>query len=160
MGGDPSKGRRRVLILLAVPRRRVDADQFQSVPTRCPRAFACDSSELQQAEKLIERGFDALILVGENRHAELGALLRNNDTLCVNTFVYNPSTHGTCIGPDNRKALYRLTSYLADLGHRCFGVVAQSTENKDRAQARLKGIRDALAERALAIRAEHFAEGL
>jgi LacI family transcriptional regulator len=115
--------------------------------------------ELSQAQKLIERGVDALILVGEKHHAELEALLRNHDILCVNTFVYNPSTHGTCIGPDNRKALDRLTSYLADLGHRRFGVVAQSTENNDRAQARLQGIRDALAERSLAIRAEHFAEG-
>ena len=115
--------------------------------------------ELHQAKKLIERGVDALILVGENHHAELEALLRNNDILCVNTFVYNPSTHGTCIGPDNRKALYRLTSYLADLGHRRFGVVAQSTENNDRAQARLQGIRDALAERSLSIRPKHFAAG-
>jgi len=115
--------------------------------------------ELHQAQKLMERGVDALILVGENHRAELEALLRNNDILCVNTFVYNPSTHGTCIGPDNRKALYRLTSYLADLGHRRFAVVAQSTENNDRAQARLQGIRDALAKRGLAIRPEHFAEG-
>ena len=35
--------------------------------------------EPQQAQKLIERGVDALIPVGENHHAELGALLRKND---------------------------------------------------------------------------------
>jgi len=115
--------------------------------------------ELHQATKLIERGVDALILVGENHQAELEALLQNNDILCVNTFVYNPSTHGTCIGPDNRKALYRLTNYLADLGHRRFAVLAQSAENNHRAEARLQGIRDALAEHALSIRAEHFVEG-
>ncbi|MBI3513236.1 MAG: LacI family DNA-binding transcriptional regulator [Proteobacteria bacterium] len=115
--------------------------------------------ELQQAQKLLERGVDALILVGETHHAALPALLRNNAVLCVNTFVYNPSTHGTCIGPDNRKALYRLTTYLAELGHRRFGVVAQSTENNDRARTRLQGIHDALAERSLAIRPGHFAEG-
>ena len=37
--------------------------------------------------------------------------------------------------------------------------MAQSTENNDRAQARLQGIRDALAERSLAIRPKHFAAG-
>jgi LacI family transcriptional regulator len=115
--------------------------------------------ELQQAQKLLERGVDALVLVGETHHPELPALLRNNDVLYVNTFIYSPSTHGTCIGPDNRKALYRLTNYLAELGHRRFGIVAQSTENNDRAQARLQGIRDALAERSLAVEPDHFAEG-
>jgi len=77
----------------------------------------------------------------------------------VNSFVYNPKTHGTCIGPDNRKALYRLTKYLIDLGHRRFGLVAQSTLNNDRAQARLQGVHDALAERGMAIQPSHFAEG-
>ena len=77
----------------------------------------------------------------------------------VNTFVYNPATHGTCVGPDNRKALHKLTSYLIDLGHKSFGVVAQSTENNDRAQARLQGIRDALAEKSIAIQPRHFAQG-
>ena len=31
----------------------------------------------------------------------------------VNTFVYDPQTHGTCVGPDNRKALMSMTDYLA-----------------------------------------------
>ena len=79
--------------------------------------------------------------------------------LYVNTFFYNPRTHGTCIGPDNHKATYRLTSYLAELGHRRFGLIAQSTVNNDRAQARLQGVRDALAERGIAIHPSHFAEG-
>jgi LacI family transcriptional regulator len=115
--------------------------------------------EYQQVRKLIERGVDALLLVGEAHHADLAELLAKNRIPYVNTFVYNPDTHGTCVGPDNRKALHKLTSYLTDLGHRSFGVVAQSTDNNDRAQARLQGVRDALAEKSIAIQPRHFAQG-
>lgn len=115
--------------------------------------------EYQQVRKLIERGVDALLLVGEAHHGDLSELLEKTRIPYVNTFVYNPATHGTCVGPDNRKALHKLTSYLIDLGHKGFGVVAQSTENNDRAQARLQGIRDALAEKSIAIQPRHFAQG-
>jgi LacI family transcriptional regulator len=115
--------------------------------------------EYQQVRKLIERGVDALLLVGEAHHADLSELLTKNRIPYVNTFVYNPTTHGTCVGPDNRKALHRLTDYLIGLGHKSFGVVAQSTDNNDRAQARLQGIRDALAEKSIAIQPRHFAQG-
>jgi LacI family transcriptional regulator len=117
------------------------------------------NQEYQQVRKLIERGVDALLLVGEAHHNDLSELLKKNSIPYVNTFVYNPTTHGTCVGPDNRKALHKLTSYLIDLGHRSFGVVAQSTDNNDRAQARLQGIRDALAEKSIAIQPSHFAQG-
>src|SRR5215510_5102618 len=115
--------------------------------------------EYQQVRKLIERGVDALLLVGETHHNDLSELLKKNRIPYVNTFVYNPTTHGTCVGPDNRKALHKITNYLIDLGHKSFGVVAQSTDNNDRAQARLQGIRDALAEKSIAIQPRHFAQG-
>jgi LacI family transcriptional regulator len=115
--------------------------------------------EYEQVRKLIERGVDAIILVGEAHHSDVFTLIQKNAIPHVNTFVYNPDTHGTCVGPDNRKALHRLTRYLIELGHRSFGVVAQTTENNDRAQARLDGIRDALAEKSIAIQPRHFAQG-
>jgi LacI family transcriptional regulator len=117
------------------------------------------AQEYEQVRKLIERGVDAISLVGEMHRPDVARLIEANGIPHVNTFVYNPKTHGTCVGPDNRKALYRLTNYLIDLGHRHFGVVAQTAENNDRAQARLDGIRDALAEKSIAIQPRHFALG-
>ena len=108
---------------------------------------------------MIERGVDALLLVGEAHHRDLSELLQKKQIPYVNTFVYNPATHGTSVGPDNRKALYELTRYLIDLGHRSFGAVAQTSQNNDRAEARLKGIRDALAEQSIAIQPRHFVQG-
>ena len=115
--------------------------------------------EYRQVRKLIERGVDALLLVGEAHHRDMSELLEKNRIPYVNSFVYNPATHGTCVGPDNRKALYELTRYLIKLGHKIFGVVAQSTQNNDRAEARLQGIRDALAEESIAIQPRHFVQG-
>jgi len=115
--------------------------------------------EYDQVRKLIERGVDALLLVGEVHHRDLSELLLKIRIPYVNTFVYNPATHGTCVGPDNRKALYELTRYLIELRHMQFGVVAQTTRNNDRAEARLQGIRDALAEKSIAIQPRHFVQG-
>jgi LacI family transcriptional regulator len=115
--------------------------------------------ELQQVRKFAERGVDGLILVGQAHHPELESFLTRRRMPFVNTFVYSPATHGTCIGPDNRKALLMMTNYLADLGHVRFGVIAQSTRNNDRASARLDGVNYGLALRGLAVRPQHFAIG-
>lgn len=115
--------------------------------------------EYDQVRKFVERGVDALLLVGEVHHRDLAELLQKTRIPVVNTFVYNPATRGSCVGPDNRKALYELTRYLVGLGHTRFGVVAQSVHNNDRAEARLQGIRDALAERSIAIPPRHVVQG-
>lgn len=115
--------------------------------------------ELRQVRKFIERGVDGLILVGEAHHPDLAPLLAQRRMPFVNTFVYHPDRHGSCVGPDNHKALMMMTDYLADLGHVRFGVIAQSTRNNDRAGARLEGMRHALALRGLAVRPQHSAMG-
>ena len=115
--------------------------------------------ELSQVRKFIERGVDGVILVGQAHHPDLAPLLARRGMPHVNTFVYDPLTHGTCVGPDNRKALMSMTDHLADLGHVRFAVIAQSIRNNDRSSARLDGIRDALAMRGLAVRPQHFAIG-
>jgi LacI family transcriptional regulator len=115
--------------------------------------------ELRQVRKFIERGVDGLILVGQAHHPEIEPLLVKRHVPFVNTFVYNSNTHGTCVGPDNHKALTMMTEYLAELGHVRFAVIAQSTRNNDRASARLEGVRHALALRGLAVRPQHFAIG-
>ncbi len=115
--------------------------------------------EFEQVRKFVERGVDAVLLVGELHHPELAGFLSRHKVPCRNMFFYSPATHGQSIGPDNHKALYRLTNYLVGLGHRRFGVLAQDVATNDRARARIQGIRDALAEHGLAVRPEHFVIG-
>jgi LacI family transcriptional regulator len=143
--------------------RAIEALQHELAALGYTLLLACSEyrpdQELRQVRKFVERGVDALILVGEAHHPDLTSFLTDRGIPFVNTFVYNSRSHGVSIGPDNHRALYRLTNYLADLGHRRFGVIAQSTENNDRAQARLAGVRDALAERGIAIHPSHLVEG-
>ncbi len=115
--------------------------------------------ELRQVRKFVERGVDGLILVGRAHHPDLLRFLEQRGIVHVFSFVYGPSDQDVCIGPDNRKAMMMLTDYLCDLGHQRFAVIGQSTENNDRAKARLDGIRDALAMRGIAVRPQHMAIG-
>jgi LacI family transcriptional regulator len=125
--------------------------------------LACSQYDLEQEYRLVrqfvERGVDALALVGLAHRPELADLLRRHKVPYVYTFYYDDLHNADCIGPDNRKAMWQLTRYLLALGHRRFGVIAQSIQNNDRATARLQGIRDALAEAGLSIRPNHFVCG-
>lgn len=115
--------------------------------------------ELQQVQTFVERGVDAVILVGQLHHPALEPLLKRRRMPSVNTFVFDADHPGTCVGTDNRRALMMMTDYLAELGHVRFAAIAQSTRNNDRANARLAGIHDALELRGLSIRDEHLAIG-
>lgn len=100
--------------------------------------------EFLQVKKFVERGVDGIILVGNEHLAELERLLERQKVPSINTFVYNQATHGKSIGPDNRKALFDVTNYLIDLGHRRIGVIWQPVTHNDRVAERLAGVSDAL----------------
>ncbi|URV29498.1 LacI family DNA-binding transcriptional regulator [Burkholderia gladioli] len=125
--------------------------------------LACSEYELEreyrQVRKMLERGVDAVVVVGEGHHAELYPLLEQRRIPCVSTFTY-PPRHGTvCVGVDNYRAFHDCTNYLLDLGHRRIGMIAQNADTNDRAAARRMGVRDALAERGIAIHPAHEVEG-
>lgn len=115
--------------------------------------------ERRQAIKLVERGVDGLVLVGRQRPPELVRFLEKQNVPYVCTFVYEPDGRVPCIGPDSYRALYELTEYLIGLGHRRFGLIAQSIEGNDRAQARWNGVHAALAARGIAVLPQHALQG-
>ncbi|MDO5604157.1 MAG: LacI family DNA-binding transcriptional regulator [Paracoccus sp. (in: a-proteobacteria)] len=102
--------------------------------------------ELQQARNLIARGIDALILRGDERHPDLRRILNTNRIPFVNVGVYEPHKPYPSVGVDNSAAGRDLARYVTGLGHRRIAVVAARQRNNDRAQARLSGILEALAE--------------
>jgi LacI family transcriptional regulator len=99
------------------------------------------------------------VLVGEGHHADLYPLLAQRQIPCVSTFTYPSRRGAVCVGVDNYRAFYDCTNYLLKLGHRRFGMIAQNADTNDRAAARRKGVRDALAERGIAIHPAHEVEG-
>ncbi|WP_277185404.1 LacI family DNA-binding transcriptional regulator [Caballeronia sp. BR00000012568055] len=116
--------------------------------------------EYRQVRTMLERGVDAVVLVGETHHPELYPLLEQRQVPFVNTFVYREGSDRLCVGIDNHQAFFEFTTYLIGLGHRRFAMLSQIADSNDRARARREGVRDALAEHGLGMTAAHMAEGL
>jgi LacI family transcriptional regulator len=114
--------------------------------------------ELNQARVLIERGAEALILVGELHRPELYQLIEAAGIPYVNSYVYAADSDRPSIGIDNQRAAFEVTQFLLGLGHREFGVVLASTRENDRAAARLLGIRTALEQHGLRLPAQRLIE--
>lgn len=100
--------------------------------------------ELKQTRNLIERGVDALILRGDQRHPSLRKLLDTQDIPYVNLGIYQPQKPYASVGVDNAEAGRVLTRYITGLGHRKIALVSAHSRNNDRAQARQQGILDVL----------------
>ena len=105
--------------------------------------------ELFQVEKLIERGIDGLMLIGEAHDKRLYDMLAAKKLPYVNTWVYNAESPHPCVGFHNRNAAYRIATYLIDIGHRRIGMIAGLCQYNDRAAERVLGVRHALADRGL-----------
>jgi len=106
-------------------------------------------SELFQVEKLIERGIDGLMLIGEAHDQRLYDMLAAEELPYVNTWAYNADSPHPCVGFHNRDAAYRIATYLMDIGHQRIGMIAGLCRHNDRAAERVVGVRNALADRGL-----------
>ncbi|SAK58124.1 LacI family transcription regulator [Caballeronia catudaia] len=115
--------------------------------------------EYRQVRTMLERGVDAVVLVGEAHHPDLYTLLGQRQVPFVNTFAYRDGVDTLCVGVDNHQAFFDFTTYLIGLGHRRFAMLSQNADSNDRARARREGVRDALAEHGLGISAAHMVEG-
>ena len=107
--------------------------------------------EQRQAQNMISRGIDGLILRGDVHTDALRRLLAAQQMPFVNVGVYHPGKPYPSIGADNEQAALRATTYLLDLGHTRIGMVAALSTHNDRASARVAGVRRALAARGLAL---------
>ncbi|MDX3925866.1 MAG: LacI family DNA-binding transcriptional regulator [Shinella sp.] len=114
--------------------------------------------ELEQARNLISRGVDGLILRGDCHHQALRDLLATRDVPFINVGIYNPSQPYPSIGVDNEAAAHRAMTHLIEIGHRRIGVVSALQRNNDRASARIRGFRRALAEQGLSLPEEWHVE--
>lgn len=101
-------------------------------------------TEVREACLLLERGAEALVLVGDNHRQKLHDMLDQFGVPCVCTYVFNPSSPRPTVGFDNAAAAAKLAQHLVHLGHRRIGVISGLTEDNDRTTERLRGIRSEL----------------
>ncbi|MCB9992094.1 MAG: substrate-binding domain-containing protein [Hyphomicrobiaceae bacterium] len=105
--------------------------------------------EFTQARTLIERGVDALVLVGTRHRAKTFDLIKARNVTSVVTYALQSDFGLTSVGFDNRRAAAMAADRLLDLGHTRFAMIAGHTSNNDRARARVEGFVEAIAARGL-----------
>ncbi len=115
-------------------------------------------TEARQAQNMVSRGIDGLILRGDMHTDALRRLLASQRIPFVNVGVYHPDKPYASVGGNNEAAAYRACRYLIELGHTKVGMVAAISSNNDRATARVSGVRRALQESGLALRPEWYIE--
>ncbi|MEP7330033.1 MAG: LacI family DNA-binding transcriptional regulator, partial [Betaproteobacteria bacterium] len=106
--------------------------------------------EVAQARTMVERGVEALALVGVRHRPALRLLLGEYGIPYVCQGAYAPAEEGASVGFDNRRAAYVAARYLLGLGHRRIGMIAGITRDNDRASGRVAGVREALVEAGVA----------
>ncbi|MBU2408357.1 MAG: substrate-binding domain-containing protein, partial [Gammaproteobacteria bacterium] len=114
--------------------------------------------EHRQAQNMVSRGIDGLILRGDVHTEGLRRLLASQRMPFVNVGVYQPDKPYASIGADNEGAAVRAAHYLLELGHTRIAMVAAMSAHNDRASARVAGVRKALAARGLELPAHWFYE--
>jgi LacI family transcriptional regulator len=106
---------------------------------------------------LLERGVDAVALLGAEQPAHVFALLATHRIPFVLMWAQH-SEHGTCIGFDEGEAAALVIDHLADLGHRQVGFIGGRTADNERARRRFSGVIVAVARRGLTLPPEALIE--
>jgi LacI family transcriptional regulator len=114
--------------------------------------------EQEQIHQMVAHGVDALLLIGMSRDDEIYNLLKTKKIPYVLAWTVDDQNKHPCVGFDNRLSAAAMANYLMDLGHTEFAMVSGTIKNNDRAQARLNGVKEALAARGLELTKESIIE--
>lgn len=94
--------------------------------------------------QLVDRGAEALLLVGEVEDARLRAFIRQGNIPVVTTYSAPPDKTVPSVGFDNYGAFAEAVERLAELGHKSFAMIASMPEGNDRQRARIAAYQDTL----------------
>lgn len=98
--------------------------------------------EAEQIRALVARGADGILLIGDDRDAEIYRFLETQNVPALLAWTYQSDRPS--IGFDNRAAMKSLADRALNLGHKRIGVISAPLAGNDRARDRVNGIRDAL----------------
>lgn len=114
---------------------------------------------VHSVEALLAHGVEAIAVVAEDYNSSAYDIIAERDVPCMITHGYRADLRFPTIGIDNLKAFHQIAKHLLDLGHTNIGMIAPPRYNNARVQARVEGVRLALAQQGLAIRPGNFHEG-
>jgi LacI family transcriptional regulator len=105
--------------------------------------------ELIQVRQLLERGVEAVVLVGSEHDPLTLDLLEQRGIPYVLTYTNRPCRSGVPVGFDNEQAGRAAARFLLGLGHRRLAMIAGITRHNDRARDRVSGFLAELAEQGI-----------
>ncbi|MCO4319082.1 substrate-binding domain-containing protein [Phyllobacterium sp. 21LDTY02-6] len=114
---------------------------------------------MRSTQAMLARGVEAITVVGEDFGDPIFDLMAARRVPYVITHGFNANSRHPTIGIDNFKTFQEITNYLLSLGHTTVGMIAPPQANNARVEARVGGVRDALAAAGLGMRPKHFIEG-
>ena len=115
------------------------------------------SYETSILRALLERGVDAVALLGAEQPQQVFAMLAANRTPFV-TMWAPPEAGVHCVGFDEYAAAALVVDHLADHGHRRIGYIGGRTADSERARRRLRDLSLAIAKRGLTLCDDALAE--
>lgn len=114
--------------------------------------------EVEQVRRLLERGVDALMLVGLDHDEGVWRLLKTSQCPAAAIWGHSDNPPIPSFGFDNAAAAAGAVTHLVELGHRRIGMVAGISDGNDRARARRRGVEKTLSTHGLACDASLFVE--
>lgn len=100
--------------------------------------------EKRQIKNLVARGADGLLLIGYKRDPEVYAFLQRREIPFVLSWMFDKSSEYVSVGFDNYQPMRELTRLAIAKGHKSFGMISAPTKENDRANDRVKGVKDEL----------------
>ncbi len=116
------------------------------------------TSSKAAVQRLIERGADGLILLGENHDPALFEMLDHRGLPYVLLWTVKSPSGKTYVTVDQTKAGHLAARHLLDLGHHHYAYVGSPLSANPRAAARLKGVQDELKTAGIALPADAIIE--
>ena len=116
------------------------------------------SDEQTLVRRMVQRGVDGLLLVGNDHDPASFAALRRAAIPHVCSWTFEDGAPAANVGFRNADAMTEIVDLLVSLGHRRIAMLAGITDGNDRALGRLDGVRRRLASHARPLRPDLLVE--
>lgn len=116
------------------------------------------NEERTLVRRMVQRGVDGLLLVGNEHAAESFAMLRRAAVAHVCAWTFEENGPAPNVGFRNAEAMAEIVDLLVGLGHRRFAMLAGVQAGNDRARGRVIGVEAQLAAHGLRLQPAMLAE--
>lgn len=116
------------------------------------------NEERTLVRRMVQRGVDGLLLVGNQHAAETFATLQRAAVTHVCAWAFEEDGPAPNVGFRNAEAMAEIVDLLVGLGHRRFAMLAGVQAGNDRARGRVSGVQSRLAFHGLRLQPDMLAE--